>query len=239
VITPGDIFCTPGQVDACKKPICLDNPGDLVGGIQFDLCEYDMADDPVDCMTCTDCELTERTTPFDCAVLELPNGCCRVLLFCKNPSCAINPVLSNIATIVYEMHELSPECPGMACIKQISENIIASDYDGYLLTVSRLPGTVCPFVCGDVCPPDDDETSVWDCGDSVVDVYDIMCEVDFALTAASPDDCQAMRADVPTGTPPNCAPPDGVIDILDILVIVDMALDRQDCCSFYYEGIIY
>ena len=59
------------------------------------------------------------------------------------------------------------------------------------------------------------------------------------LTAGSPDDCQVMRADVPTGTPPNCVPPDGSINILDIMVIIDMALNRQDCCSFYYQGIIY
>jgi len=239
VITPGDIFCTPGQTNACKKPVCLDNPGDLVGGIQFDLCEYDMADDPIDCMTCIDCELTERTTMFDCAVLELPNGCCRVILFCKNPGCAINPGLCDIATIVYEMHELSPECPGITCIMQIPENIIASNYEGYELTTSGLPGTVCPFVCGDVCPPDDDATPAWDCGDNIVDIFDIMCEVDFALTAGTPDDCQAMRADVPTGTPPDCTAPDGVIDILDILVLMDMSLNRQDCCTFYYTGIIY
>ena len=48
-----------------------------------------------------------------------------------------------------------------------------------------------------------------DCGDGVVDIYDIMCEVDLALTATTPNDCQLARADVPTGTPPNCfADPD-------------------------------
>jgi len=134
IITPGDIFCTPGQTNACKKPICLDNPEALVGGIQFDLCEYDMADDPIDCMACVDCELTERTTMFDCAVLELPNGCCRVILFCKNPGCAINPGLCDIVTIVYEMFDLSEDCPGTTCLTQITENIIASDYEGYALT---------------------------------------------------------------------------------------------------------
>jgi hypothetical protein len=239
IITPGDIFCTPGQTNACKKPICLDNPEALVGGIQFDMCEYDMADDSIDCMACIDCELTERTTMFDCAVLELPNGCCRVILFCKNPGCAINPGLCDIVTIVYEMFDLSEDCPGTTCITQIPENIIASDYEGYELTTAGLPGTVCPFVCGDVCPPDNDATSVWDCGDGVVDIYDVMCEVDFALTGSTPDDCQTPRADVPTGTPPDCTAPDGAIDILDIMVLIDMALNRHDCCTFYYTGVIY
>ena len=106
-----------------------------------------------------------------------------------------------------------------------------------------MSGTVCPFVCGDVCPADDPLTPGWDCGDGVVDIYDIMCEVDFALTVATPDDCQAMRANVPTGTPPDCedpsAEPDNPINILDVMVIIDMALDRQDCCTFYYTGVIY
>ena len=239
IITPGDIFCTPGQTNACKKPICLDNPETLVGGIQFDLCEYDLAGNPIDCMACVDCELTERTTMFDCAVLELPNGCCRAIIFCKNPGCAINPGLCDIVTIVYEMFDPSGDCPGTACITQIPEDIIASDYDGNQITTAGSPGTVCPFVCGDVCPPDDLLTSVWDCGDGVVDIYDVMCEVDFALTASSPDACQSTRADVPTGTPPNCTTPDGAIDILDIMVLIDMVLNRQDCCSFYYGGVIY
>ena len=48
-----------------KGPICLDNPNDPVGGLQFDSCEYDAIGDPIDCMKCLDCELTERTTMFD------------------------------------------------------------------------------------------------------------------------------------------------------------------------------
>ena len=239
-IEPGLVFCTPGDNFACKKPICLDNPDDLIGGIQFDLCEYDsVTGDPIDCMTCADCELTERTTMFDCSVLELPNGCCRVLLFCKNPGCAINPGLCDIITVVYDMSDVSEDCPGTDCITQIPENIIVSDFDGYQLTASGFPIEVCPFLCGDVCPADDPLTPYWDCGDGVVDIYDMICEVDFALTAATPDDCQAMRADVPTGTPPDCIPPDGTINILDITVLIDMALSRQDCCTFYYTGVIY
>jgi hypothetical protein len=73
----------------------------------------------------------------------------------------------------------------------------------------------------------------------MVDIYDIMCEVDLALTATDPDDCQHPRADLPTGTPPNCVAPDGAIDILDIMVITDMALNRSDCCTFYYTGVIF
>ena len=127
----------------------------------------------------------------------------------------------------------------MDCTTQIPENIIVSDYDGNPLTADGLPGEVCPFVCGDVCPPDDSLIAGWNCGDGRVDIYDIMCEVDLALTVTLPDDCQLSRADVPAGTPPNCIAPDGIIDILDIMVLTDMALNRSDCCTFYYTGVIY
>lgn len=220
-----------GQVVTIKNRICMDNPGVLVGGVQFDIC-----DEP-DCIECIDCELTERTVMFDCVVLELPDGCCRVIMFCKNPGCAINPGFCQIVTVVMQTKEDAPEECGEDCIEESIVNIVASDYDGYLLASAGLGGELCPIVCGDVCPPGSGTAN--DCGDGVVDIYDIMCEVDFALTATTPNSCQLPRADVPTGTPPDCTGPDGSIDILDIMVLIDMALNRQDCCSFYYLGIIY
>jgi len=243
-LEPGDVYYNPfhnpsDEEAVVKKPMCLDNQ-ELVGGIQFDLCEYDLASDPIDCMECIDCELTERTTMFDCEVVELGNGCCRVLLFCKNPGCAINPGLCDIVTVVYQAFPISEECPGDECIIQMPENIVASDYDGYQLSAVGFPGTVCPIVCGDVCPAG--TPPGWDCGDGVVDIYDIMCEVDFALTddpMSAPNPCQLPRANVPTGTPPDCQDPDDTINILDIMVLIDMALGRQDCCTFYYTGVMY
>jgi hypothetical protein len=224
-----------GEVVTIKNKICLNNPSDLVGGIQFDIC------DSPDCLTCIDCELTERTVMFDCVVLELPNGCCRVIMFCKNPGCAINPGECDIVTVVMQTND-NEEC-GDDCIVEVITGIVASDYDGFPLAGAGIDGSLCPVVCGDVCPPGSGSAN--DCGDGVVDIYDIMCEVDFALTATVPNDCQAPRADVPTGTPGmggpgnDCIAPDGVINILDIMVLIDMALNRQDCCSFYYQGIIY
>jgi hypothetical protein len=157
-------------------------------------------------------------------------------MICKNPGCAINPGICDIVTIVLEMISDDPACFD-DCIAENFENIVISDYDGYQVLADSISGAICPVVCGDVCPPG---TGVGnDCGDGVVDIYDIMCEVDFALTATTPNTCQAARADVPTGTPPDCIPPDGNINILDIMVLIDMALNRQDCCSFYYLGIIY
>ena len=129
------------------------------------------------------------------------------------------------------------------------ENIIASDYNGFDLAEAGVSGTICPVVCGDVCPAG--SGTAQDCGDGVIDIYDIMCEVNLALAAdllADPgtpealgnaNECQQPRADVPTGTPPDCTAPDGYVTIMDVMVLIDAALNRQDCCSFYYLGIIY
>jgi hypothetical protein len=223
-----------------KMSLSLDNPNDQVGGLQFNICEYNVADEPIDCMECIDCELTERTSPmFDCSSLEHSNGCCNVLLFCTNPSCAITPGTGDIVTVIYTTLPSSTECPGTHCITHVPEGIIVSDDDGYACTAEGLPGDACPLVCGDVCPPDDPAIDGWDCGDGIIDIYDIMCEVDLSLTAVTPDDCQLPRADVPTGTPPFCDAPDGEINILDIMVVTDMAMGRPDCCTFYYTGDIY
>ncbi len=98
-------------------------------------------------------------------------------------------------------------------------------------------GAVCPYVCGDVWP-EESSPGAGDCGDAIIDIFDILEEVDIVLTEA--DSCQAgPRSDVPTGTPPYCLDPDGVVNILDVMVIIDMVLQRQDCCSYWYAGIIY
>jgi hypothetical protein len=100
-------------------------------------------------------------------------------------------------------------------------------------------GAICPFECGDVEPADNPMNPGWDCGDGDMDIFDILEEVNFIVHTNDPDDCQAVRADVPNGTPPSCDPPDGDIDVGDLMVIIDMALGRQDCCSYYYGGVIY
>ena len=150
---PGDVSATPGEV--VKQPVCLDNPDDLVGGIQFDLCEY-VAGQPGDCLRCTDCELTARTALFDCSVFELPGGCCRVLLFSTYPGGLINPGFCDIATVVYESRGT---CSDPTCAVQIPENIIAVDDMGMQLPPFGLPGDVCflpPDRDGDGIPDGDD-----------------------------------------------------------------------------------
>ena len=93
ILKPENVW-TPSD-EPFKQPVCLDNPLDLVGGIQFDVCEY-VGGQPGDCMRCTDCELTERSRLFDCAVLELTNGCCRVIVFSTSPAGVITPGMCDI-----------------------------------------------------------------------------------------------------------------------------------------------
>ena len=125
------------------------------------------------------------------------------------------------------------------CIEIDGTNIVVVDEYGYQVDalIGDL-GTICPYVCGDV-DPGESSPGAGDCGDADVDIFDILEEVDIALNDNA-DACQVgPRSDVPTGTPPYCTDPDGVVNILDIMVLIDMVLGRQDCCSYYYIGIIY
>ena len=148
VLEVGDVCIGPGEL--VEKSVCLDNTlGDLVGGIQFDLCEYTNGQ-PSDCMTCLDCAITERTVLFDCVVIELANGCCRVLLFSTSPAGLINPGLCDIVTVF----ELPTNCSVQVCTEQIPENIVVSDDSGFQLPALGLPGEVC-FLCVDDAECDD------------------------------------------------------------------------------------
>ena len=70
----GDGSALPGSTGS-PVLVNLDNPSDGIKGIQVDVCDVD------DFLSCTTCDTTERTTDFSCSTNELPNGCCRILLF--------------------------------------------------------------------------------------------------------------------------------------------------------------
>ena len=239
-------WATPGDVGV-KVDLCLDNSDYEAGGVQVDVCE-NIDGEPADCLTCVGCEMTERTVLFDCFVYELVSGCCRVIILSKNPGGVINPGICSIVKIDYEFcNPLNPECPeecnSVDCITLTPENIVIADPYGNPLAAGGIAGELCPFECGDVYPPES-APGEKDCGDGKVDLVDIITGVDFALGGKTPDECQFIRADVPTGTPgygdpPYCTPPDGELNVLDIMVLIDMALDRQDCCTYYYTGGIF
>jgi len=236
LLTALSTYAHPGDVGV-KVDLCLDNRDYEVGGVQADIC------DVPDCLTCVGCELTERTVLFDCVALEQENGCCRVIIFSKHPGGVINPGICSIIKIDYTLCDSSdPECPvgcnAKDCIELTPDNMKIADPYGYPIASGGVPGEVCPFECGDVYPGESGP-GIKDCGDGDVNIFDILTEVDFALGSMVPDSCQMTRADAPTGTPPNCQDPNGGIDIFDVMVIIDMALNRQDCCTYYYTGGIY
>lgn len=229
-IDPGEVWANPVEIEI-EVPLCLSNLEDAVGGVSLDLCEsFD------DCLECTRCEVTNRTTVFGCMVNELANGCCAVVLFSTHPGDVINRGKCDIVRVVYVLDE---DCDLTECITLTTTNIVVSDPDGIEIGAIGLTGSVCPFRCGDVYPADDPSVPGWDCGDGKVDVMDIVEETDFVLRKKTPDDCQLAGADVPTGTPPDCNDPDEAINILDLMVVIDMALHRQNCCDYYYSEEIY
>jgi hypothetical protein len=122
---------------------------------------------------------------------------------------------------------------------------LIADKFGCALCSCLVSGEICFSVCGDVypreCLPDEPN-----CGDGVVDIFDILEEIDFVLQIVDPSDCQEERADVPIGQPPYCGCEgdevcvvDGQINIFDVLVIIDMALGKANCCDYCADGTIY
>ena len=85
------------------------------------------------------------------------------------------------------------------------------------------------------------------CGDGIVNLFDILEAVDIILGLTEYTDCQFERGNVPNGLPPYCGNPAGTpncesddeIDILDVLVIIDRALRRANCCDYCYFGEIF
>jgi hypothetical protein len=73
------------------------------------------------------------------------------------------------------------------------------------------------------------------CGDGVIDIFDILTEVDFAVGRQIPTDCQAAKGNVPTGTPPDCTASDNEINIFDLMTMIDKALGRPNCIDYCLE----
>ena len=79
--------------------------------------------------------------------------------------------------------------------------------------------------CGDIEPSG---------GNGEVDIIDVNEIINIVLGIGHPSDCQLKMADVTTGTPPTCHARDGKINIFDVLVILDVALEKEPhCCTTY------
>jgi len=237
-LTIGSGVGYPGS-EGNQVQVSLDNQNDVVGAVELEICDVD------DYLFSTACTTTERTIDFTCLSYEQKNGCVGVVLY--SPTCSfIDEGTGPIFTLSYNVSEVAP--PG-ECRDLLSQNLRILDMLGNPLPATTIPGIFCFIGCGDICPPDDPSTPGLDCGDGIVDIYDLVCEIEFVMTSNTPNQCQATRVDLPNGTPgiqgscsedvDGCCAPNGSLDILDIMVIIDMAQGRPDCCNHFYTGAFY
>jgi cysteine-rich repeat protein len=212
---------------------------DEVRGVQVDICESDgnlnltksgnpCPPPPKDCFVCNKiCDPTARTGGFTCSANELENGCCRVILVNTDELAFINKGTGPVLTLKYDV---STECSG-GCKPLVPENAKVSDKFGDPLEVCTSSGEVCLKACGDIYP-EEKPAGANNCGEGVVDLLDVIEAIDFALGIGTHSNCQFTKANVPTGTPPNCSERNDVVDLLDIIVIIDVVLERENCCNF-------
>jgi hypothetical protein len=204
------------------------NKYNKVKGLQTDI------DDDGNYLTCTSCSPDPaRAMEFTCSANDLGDKC-RIILASINPAAGIEEGCGPIATIDYDV---SPSAPSDGCIDITPSDSEVADMFNDPLCVCEETGEICFIICGDVYPADC--LGQPECGDGVVDIFDILEEIDFVLGEATPTDCQFGRANVPQGTPPYCSAPDGLIQIYDVLVIIDMALGKANCCDYWYLGKIW
>ena len=98
----------------------LDNPSDVIKGIQVDVCDVD------DFLSCTTCDTTEHTIDFSCSTNELPNGCCRIVLFSLGDD-FIEEGTGPLFTINYDV---LAGAPSGNCIELNPEGIEIADETG-------------------------------------------------------------------------------------------------------------
>ena len=204
-----------------------------------------------DNLVCTQCLADpDRALDFICSANEQADGSCRVVLYSTDPSAVITQGRGPIAQIVYSAEGELVECGSDACIDLCAINISVSDQFNEDLCTCASPGEVCFTTCGDIYPQDcigGTCGALTCCGDGVIDLFDILEAVDIILNLQVATDCQIANGDVPNGMPPYCGNPpgtpncqgDGDIDIFDVLVMIDKALGKMNCCDYCLYGNIF
>ncbi len=231
-IDVNDISIQKGN-DAFTVPVKLVNRYNTVRALSVDICECDGGDDRVVCTACT--VDPGRALDFTCLAAEMEDGCCRVLLYATNPAAFILRGAGTVANVIYEAAEAYDGC---SCLRPVNRQV--SDQYNEELCACQSPGDLCFKSCGDIYPQDCLDPDCATCGDGVVDLLDILEAVDIILGNQTPTACQMDHGDVPNGYPPYCGEPagsldcgsDGDIDVLDLLVIIDMAQGRANCCDY-------
>jgi hypothetical protein len=201
-----------------------------------------IAETPEGNLECTECFADpDRAMGFTCTATEV-GGACRILLYSAIDR--IDEGTGPVATVIYDVVD-TDACSD--CVELAITSIEAADQFNEDLCACTDTGEVCFDVCGDIYPQDCLNPGCKPCGDGVVDLFDILEMVDIILGLQTPTACQLDNGDVPNGMPPYCGNPpgdtnclsDGDIDIFDLLVIIDMALDKPNCCDYCTSGAIY
>jgi hypothetical protein len=228
--TGGDIF---------RVPVSMINPSDKVLAIETVLLDEDNS------LTCDDCMPDPNRAPdFECFAEEQGDGSCKIIMVVVDKAALIAEagVYETVFTVQYHVSQCSdltsqvtktvpPPCdPPEGCIEvgiALEDTIVVDESETGLEPICvEPPAQICFSSCGDVYPAKD-------CGDGVVNIFDILEEIDIVLGITEPSACQAEQANVPTSLPPDCVDPDGDINLFDVLVIIDKALDNPNCCDAY------
>ena len=235
VLAVSDLTTAPGG-EGVQVAVTMSNPDHRVKAIQTDIADQD------NYLTCTGCAPDpDRALEYICSANDLGDTC-RVVMTSTNPSGMIEEGKGVVFTVDYAVSDAAPSDD---CIDITPTDSKVSDQFGCPLCVCEETGEICFKVCGDIYPREC-LPEMPNCGDGVIDIFDILEEIDFILSVVIPSDCQETRADVPIGTPPYCGCigdevclTDGVVDIFDVLVIIDATLGKANCCDYCATGQIY
>jgi len=221
-----DITAHLGDV-SFQLPVSMKNLGGEVLAI-----ETLLVDEPNN-LTCTGCVPDPvRASEFICFAQEQDDGGCKIVMVTVNADALIGIEDGTIFTVDYTANYNIPSDDCITITPLEGDTIIADVCEDPIMPVCVESGEICYITCGDVYPSDT-------CGDGVVNIFDILEEIDIVLGIMEPLECQETQADVPTGLPTcadDCTPPDDEINIFDILVLIDKALERVNCCDCYYFG---
>ena len=220
----------------------LINPDHHLRALSFDITSLDD-----DNLICTECQAHyDRAPGFTCSAAEQANGDCRVVMYSTDPAALISQGAGQIATVIFD----ATDPAAGDCVNLIPINEQSSDQYNEDLCTCGAPGEVCFKTCGDIYPQDCTVGPCGDgiaCGDGVVDLFDILEAIDIILGLQSATYCQGENGDVPNGMAPYCGNPpgdpncqtDGDIDIFDVLVIIDKALGKINCCDYCLYGHLF
>lgn len=162
-LTVGDGSGSPGSGDN-QVTVSLENQNDKVKGVQMDIC------DEGDYLSCSECEVTERSTGLICETNEV-DGCCRVLLISLSGD-LIEEGTGSIFTLEYNVSEEAPvgDCIDLSLEKEkvsgesgeISPEEVAVESGKFcfLASSTTTTTTICPCMMKEIYSKNSEEVKL-------------------------------------------------------------------------------